>query len=293
MSRALLVTHHAPDLDAVGAVWLFTRFDQQDYADAQFAFVNPGAKLSEAEAEKHGFALHEVTHVDTGLGEFDHHQPEFGGDHSVCASSRVLEHLTAKYPQLKDNKALQAVVAFITQIDHFGEIHWPESCEDRSVFMIQELLSGFESFPNRTDESQLQFGMQCLDAAYASMVSFKKAEEILVSKGTVFLVQDTKCLGIETRNDAVIKLAQKKGFALVIRKDPESGIARIKVRPDCLISLRKVADRILEKDTTGSWYYHPSDKMFINGSAKQDSAQPTPLSLSELIELVKKGLADE
>lgn len=292
MSRKLLVTHHAPDLDAIGAVWLFTRFDEQEYKTAAFAFVNPGSTLSIDDSEKLGFSPHEVTHVDTGLGEFDHHQPEFGAHSEVCASSRVYEYLKEKYKDLSKNVALESVVAFITKIDHFGEINWPETSEDRSVFMIHELIAGVESFPNRTDESQLLFGLQCLDAAYASMVLRKKAEEILASKGTVFTIQTHKCLGIETRNDAVIKLAQKKGFHLVIRKDPESGIARIKVRPDSALSLETTQKLIQQKDNKGSWYFHPSGKMLINGSSKQDSAQPTSLTLPELIAIVKEGFSN-
>jgi len=50
--RKLLVTHHAPDLDAIGGIWLFKRFDALNYANAQVAFVDPGDTISLEDCEK-------------------------------------------------------------------------------------------------------------------------------------------------------------------------------------------------------------------------------------------------
>lgn len=287
MARRLIVTHHSPDLDAVGAVWVLKRFDSQHYADAKVAFVNPGEQISLDEAEKYGLQLHEVTHVDTGLGEFDHHQSERGHQH-VSATSLVYDHVLKVHPELKDDTALQKLVEFVTDIDHFGEVYWPDAGNYRYCFMIQDLIDGMEFTDPHNDDSQLHFGMQCLDNGYAKLVQFVKAEEILETRGTRFEIKAGQALGLETNNDQTIKLAQKQGCMLVIRKDPDEGNIRIKARPDADIELRPLADRIMQIDPQASWYYHPSGKMLINGSRKHRNQKASALSLDQVITIVKE-----
>ncbi len=285
--RGLIVTHHAPDLDAIGAVWVLKRFDTQHFGTAKVAFTNPGTMLSEDElAELH--ATHEtVTHVDTGGGPFDHHQPG-GGQRDVCATSLVYDHVCQIHPELSQNKALQAIVAFTTDIDHFGEIFWPEAEHPRYFFMIHELIRGLEFQELHTDESQVHFGMQCLDSAYAILHQHYSALDIIEERAVSFNMPFGKCLGIETNNDDTIKVAQRQGTMLVIRKDPDEGIIRIKCRPDCPIDLKKLSERISEVDQSAYWFYHPSGKMLLNGSRKSTNQQPSQLSLQEVITLVKE-----
>jgi hypothetical protein len=276
MSNKVLVTHHAPDLDAIGAVWVLKRFDSQHYATAKIAFVNPGERITLREAEELGCQLHEATHVDTGLGRFDHHQPERG------------EQYLSIHPELKENQALSEIARFITEIDHFGEVYWPEPESTRYNFMIHELIKGAEYLELHTDDSQMHFGMQCLDHAYAVLVQYLKASEIVAQRGEEFTMPFGKCLSLETRNDDTIKLAQKIGFLLVVRKDPEHGHIRIKARPDSAIELKQLYEEIKKRDNIGTWYYHPSGKMLINGSHKHRNQKPSPLSLAEVVELIKK-----
>lgn len=290
MSRHLIVTHHAPDLDACGAVWLLKRFVGQHFADAKIVFVNPGETISLEAAEEMGCQLHEVTHVDTGLGEFDHHQPD-RGLLPISASSLVYDHVVKIHPDQADNHALTTLVKLISHIDHFGEASWPEAEHERYCLMIHDLIRGAEFVDPHNDDSQLHFGLQCLDHAYAVLVQFLKARELIESDGIIFSTRFGECLAIETKNDDTIKVAQKKGYQLVIKKDPEQGNARIKARPDAPFDLRPIADAITKVDTKGTWYYHPSGKMLLNGSQKHRNQTATPLSLSELIELVKTAYA--
>jgi hypothetical protein len=284
--KRLIVTHHAPDLDAIGAVWLLKRFDNQNYADAQEAFVDSGSQVNPSEAERLGFQMHQVTTVDTGLGEFDHHQPD-RGHMQICATSLVYDYICRVHPEEKENEALKYLVDFVTDVDHFGEIHWPEANSPRYCFMIHELIFGFEQVDPHNDESQMHFGLQCLDCAYASLKETFQAEKT-IKEGETFELKTHKCLGIETRNDRVIKFAQRAGFALVVRKDPKSGEMRIKARPDIDLDLKGLYERIMELDPIGSWYYHPSGKMLLNGSRKQRHQRPTPLSLQQVIKLLKE-----
>lgn len=282
----LLVTHHAPDLDAIGAVWMLMRFDSQHYGTSKVTFVNPGETIQAEEAEKLGFQLHEVTHVDTGFGEFDHHQPE-RGQQFVSATSLTYDYICNVHPELKDNAGLQEIARFITEIDHFHEIYWTDSANLRYSFMIHELIKGIEFSDPHNDDSQLQFGLQCLDSAYGIITQRLKAEEIITTEGIVFECGAGKCLGIETSNDETIKLAQKQGFSLVIRKDPKLGNVRIKVRPDSPIDLKPVADIMKQVDSAASWFYHQSGKMLINGSNKHRNQKASNLPLKEIIAIIQ------
>lgn len=287
MDRKLIVTHHAPDLDAVGSVWMLKRFDAQDFADSHLAFVNPGEQISLAEAEEQGFQLHEVTHVDTGLGEFDHHQPEQAGP-NICATSLVYDHACRIHPELSEDKALKIIVKYVTEIDHFGEIFWPNANDTKYHFMIHELIRGLEYLEPHNDESQMQFGLTCLDSVYAVLTQHLKAEEIIEEKGQKFNLNFGEALALDTRNDDTLKVAQKMGFALVVRKDTKLGNIRIKVRPDAPIDLKPLYESILKIDKTGTWFYHASGKMLINGSIKHRSQTPSPLSLIQIVNLIKE-----
>ncbi len=288
MDRPLIVTHHAPDLDAIGAVWLLKRFDAQHFADARVGFVNPGDTITLEEAEEHGCQLHEVTHVDTGLGEFDHHQPE-RGHQIISASSLVYDHVVKIHPDLSADAALKELVNFITQTDHFQEINWPEAGNLRYSLIIHELIHGIEFTDPHDDESQLQFGMKCLDIAYANFTQQLRAQEIIAHESLEFTLPFGKALGINTSNDDTIKLAQKMGYLLVVRKDPKEGNVRIKARPDAPLDLRAVADALAKADPKATWYYHPSGKMLLNGSKKHRNQKASALSLVEVIEIIKKS----
>lgn len=282
--RKLIVTHHAPDLDACGAVWMLKRFDPEGYADAKIAFVNPGKRISYEEALRHGAELHEITHVDTGKGRFDHHQEERGSMH-ISATSLVYDYVCSLDENLKDDEALNVICEFITDVDHFQEIYWPEADSYRYNFMIYDLVRGFEYQDQHDDNVQLRFGLECLDSAYAVIKHHISAVQSIEENGQVLEVAGRKGLAIESRNDDTIKIAQKMGYEVVIRKDPKLGIIRIKARPDSDINLTDLYNAILEKDQVGKWYLHPSKKMLLNGSVKDRSSTPSPLTLNQVVKM--------
>lgn len=289
-SKKLVVTHYTPDLDASGAVWVLKRFDSQVYADAKFAFVNPGERITQQQAEDLGLSLHEVTHVDTGLGKFDHHQPE-RAQLNTCATKLVYQYVCKKHPALKEDKALQELVEFINEIDHFQEIHWPEAGHLRYAFMIHELIRGHELYNPQNDESQLYFSLNCLDYAYVSVRQVIQANQIIEEEGMQFNINEGACVAMLTTNDDTIKQAQKQGYLMAIRKDPIKDYVRIKVRPDAKFDLKKLYEVIREIDPNSTWYYHPNGKMLLNGSSKHRDQVASSLSLPEIIKLIKKTYA--
>ena len=75
---------------------------------------------------------------------------------------------------------------------------------------------------------------------------------------------------------------------LVIKKDPKTGNIRIKLRPDAGFDLSLLRDAILQKDRVGSWYYHPSGRMLLNGSDKHRDQKASPLTLEQATNIVKE-----
>ncbi len=287
MKKKLIVTHHSPDLDAVGAVWLLRKFDNQNFEDARVVFVNPGERLEAKETEDLGYSINEVVHVDTGLGKFDHHQPERAREH-VCATALVYQHLLQLSPSLKEDRALKELVDFVNEIDHFQEINWPDAGSLRYTFMIHELIRGYELVDSQNDLAQLEFGTQCLDCAYHILKQTIKANELIEKDALQFSITAGACIAIETGNEETLKQAQKQGYLLVMRKDPDQGHIRIKLRPDANFDLKELYQAIKQIDEDSSWFYHPGGKMLLNGSLKHRNQTPSPLSLQQVIKLIKQ-----
>jgi hypothetical protein len=285
--RKVIVTHHAPDLDATGAVWLLKRFESQHFANAKVFFVNPGTKITDSDARLLEVSANDVVHVDTGLGEFDHHQPDRGLEMKMSASSLVYDHVCEVHPELKEDKALSTIVEFITDVDHFGEVFWPDAANLRYSLMIHELIRGLEFSELHNDDSQLHFAMTCLDSAYSTMKEQLRAIEIIEERGERFQIGCGQALAVETHNDDVLKLGQKQGNVLVIKKDPDEGHIRIKARPDSPIDLTRLYQEILKKDSDGTWYNHPSGKMLLNGSDKHRNQKASGLHMETVVEMVK------
>ena len=84
-----------------------------------------------------------------------------------------------------------------------------------------------------------------------------------------------------------LHLTSKKGFSLVVRRHPEAGFTRIKTLPDKKLNLKPVYEKILKIDKKGSWFFHISGHMLLNGSSGNPKLIPTSLSLNKIIEIVK------
>lgn len=284
----LIVTHHNPDLDAVGSVWLLKKFDAQKFGKAQLAFVDPGKTISPDTLAKSNLDPNEVTHVDTGLGEFDHHQPDRAGNKTISATSLVYDYICQRYPDQANDEALQTLVEIITEIDHFGELFWPEAAHSRYSLMTHHLLHGLEHLQGYEDDDMIEFGMTCLDSSYQILKNQLKAAELLKTRAQYFEHPFGTVMLIATKNDDVLKLGQKQGVTMTIRKDEEDGHVRIKLRPDATIDLKPLADKIMAMEPEASWFYHHSGKMLLNGSVKQHNKVPSQLNLLQIHTLVKE-----
>jgi len=296
--RKLIVTHQNPDLDAIMAVWLLKRFLTSQWGTAKVWFVQAGKTISPDTLDQIGIENpQDVIHVDTGLGEFDHHQEE-RGQMCICAASLVYDHIIQMQSDKRHNKALQEMVKFGIDIDHFQDCYWPEASSYRYEFMITGILSGSRETGIYDDDKKLQFGMEMLDAVYATLRNEVRADEIIQKEGQTFTIREgreaegvmpVKGMALASSNHAVEKRAQKLGFELMVRKDEGAGHIRIKATPRSNIDLTAVYKEILKVDSVGTWFLHASKRMLLNGSSKANQ-NPSPLSLVQVVKICQRVL---
>lgn len=285
MDVKLIVTHINPDLDAVASVWVFKRFDEQEAGQATLGFVSAGDRISPVILEQRGLDADMVVHVDTGLGDFDHHS-EALANKRVCAASLVRDYVVNKYPDIAKDEALKRIIDFVIDVDHFGDFYWPEPNNDRYLFNLDEVLHHLKTIGD-TDEEVVEFGLKALDSIYAGF-GVRIAAEEEIKKGIEFETVWGKALGLFTANDEVMKFAQKSGYNLIVRKDPEYGNVRIKAVPGKKIDLTQVYEKITSRDNEATWYFHPAKTMLLNGSHKKPNQVPSRLSLEEVMQIIKE-----
>jgi hypothetical protein len=285
----LIVTHLAPDLDAIASSWLLMRFDAQHYAGSRVAFVPAGETLSAQKAGELGYSPDQVTHVDTGCGPFDHHLPERAGK-EFSATSLVLAHVCRVHPELKNDRALQLLSDYVTDVDHFGEVFWPDANHPRYEFMLHQIIQAMDLTATNDDQYQLELGGRLLDFVYQALRQHVRCEEEVKRGETFDLKSGGQGWALVTGSDEVLAFAQRAGYMLAIKKDEHSGQVRIKARPDAPFNLQAVYERIIALDTVGMWYYHPSGQMVLNGSRKSPNHVPSPLSLAEIVTIVREIL---
>ena len=273
-----IVTHCSVDLDAITSIWLIKRF-LPEWKDAELKFVSAGSTLNDEPAD----ANKEIIHVDTGMGKFDHHQ----NDNNTCATKLVFEFLKENFSlDHKNIKALERMVSFVNDVDHFQEVYYPEPCDDRYEFLLSQIIETLKSVLKGNDEV-VGAVFPMLDAELQLFKNKIRAEHE-IKKGFVFHTKWGKAIAMETKNEESLKLAQKSGFTVAVRKDPERGFLRIKSLPKKNIDLTPVYEKLKHLDKKATWFLHASKNMLLNGSAKNPKAIPTIVNLKSAIEILKK-----
>jgi len=272
-----IVTHLSPDLDAIASVWLIKKY-LPNWNDAEVKFVPSGTTLDNQSPDSDK----DVIHVDTGLGKFDHHQT----NDYTSATKLVYKYLMGRdYIDEKEIKPLEKIIEYVNSTDHFAEVFYSDPEADRYDFMIRQLVDGLKVI-NRDEAKLMEIIFLLLESALIVFKNKVNAEEE-INQGFVFKSYLGRSLAIESKNEEAVKLALKKGFTLVIRRHPEVGFTRIKTIPDKKYNLRPIYEKILEVDKKGSWFFHISGHMLLNGSSGNPKLIPTTLSLNKIIEIVK------
>lgn len=309
MKKRIIVTHKAPDLDAVASVWIIKRF-LPGWEKAEIKTVPAGNKLN-GDYTKKGEAIEvvdgaEVIHVDTGMGKLDHHQDN---DNTICATKLAFEFVlpfeneNGLLPQKHKREALRRIVEYVVDDDHFQEVFYENPSADAYDMSIVGLIHGIKLLYPKEDETTIKFGMDLLDAALHEMESKIHAEEEIREKGIQFNTKWGKGLAVESANDAIMKLAQTQGYVISVRKDPDTNSIRIKARPGrrkgrqfpegvyehVEINLGEVYEKLKKMDPDATWYNHVSGRMLLNGSSKNPTMKGTSLKLDQVVEVLMNG----
>lgn len=302
----IIVTHTSPDWDAIASVWLIKRF-LPNWENAKVMYVPAGERIKNSKMkipnnneddaiEKIG--EDEVIHVDTGMGPLDHHQIS---DLQVCGASRTWDFVKKRHEAgdkwFAKADAIERIVDVVVIEDHFQTVYWPDAAADYHDFSLIGLLQGLKYQKPGEDDFYILFGMECLDAILYTYENKGWAEKEIKEKGIPFETRFGKAIGVETMNDTVIKLAQKMGYVIVIRKDPKSGFVRIKTVPQRAdgkntkeneVDFSLVAEKLRKMDPQATWFLHVSKKMLLNGTTKNPKMIPTTLSLEQIINVIKE-----
>lgn len=287
-----IVTHFAPDVDAITSVWLLSRF-LPGWDKAVVRFVSAGNTLNNEPPESDP----EIMHVDTGMGRLDHHQT----DEDTCAAKRTFQFVSQQTQNSKLRsqnqkgkihnfhiEALERMIDVVNDIDHFREVYFPNPAADFYDFGLVAIMDGWKLIYNGLDEKIIELGMLVLDGIYKTFQDKLWAEKEISTEGIEFQSKWGKAIGIETLNDEVIRLAQKMGFVVVVRKDPKKDYVRIKALPESKVDLTSCYNIYREKDKEATWFLHAGKKMLLNGSMKNPECRPTKLTLREIVNVLKK-----
>ncbi len=277
--KKIIVTHINPDLDAVGACWLIKRF-WHEWGEAEIKFVPAGSKYEARDNE-------EVVHVDTGGGEYDHHQSS--GEQKVTSATELVFEKSVKDRVKKEVErvALARMVKVITEIDNFRELVWPEAYHDRYDFGLHELINAWAGMYQDNPQKVMALGFMALDGVLNVFKNKVRAEEVIKKQGEEFQSPWGVGLMIETGNSYVEHLAQKMGYVVIVRRHPDKGFVRITARWDKGVDLSEVYAKLKLMDPQATWFLHPSKCMLLNGASSNPNMKPTRLSLEEVVETVK------
>lgn len=278
MNNKIIVTHIFPDLDAITSVWLLKRFDSQ-FEGAGVELVPAGKTYKDEVVDSDP----EVVHVDTGMGRFDHHHT----GERTCAARLIFDSLSQenKIPK-KYLKALERLIEVVIQVDHFEDFFWDEPASDKYDFCLHHLFDFLKMSGQVNDKEMVVRGSEFLEAVLFGLGEKIKSEEE-IEKGVEFETIWGKSIGLETKFSRVSKLAQKMGYVLVVRKEPETGLVSIKCQPKKELDLSEAFKILKVRDTQADWFFHKSKHIILNGSRHNPKVKPSNLSLQELIKILR------
>lgn len=249
------------------------------WEDAQLKFVNAGETLDKKDPDENP----DIIHVDTGLGMFDHHQEK---NYEMSAAKKVFIYLDKKnYLKAYDRDALSRMVDLIAKIDNFQEIHFPTPEADIYDFAIHQIITGLRPV-TQDDQERCELMFKILDGTLQVFKNKIKAESEMKEAFT-FKSKWGKTFAIESQNEETIKLAQKLGYEMVIRKDPKLGFVRIKTIPSDKLDLTRLYEKVKEADPKADWFLHVSKNMLLNGSSKNPDLKASILTLNKLIDIIR------
>ena len=280
LAQKIIVTHISPDLDGIPAIWLLKKF-HPDFTSASVEVVPAGDNTYNNEPVD---SNEDVVHVDVGGGRFDHHHT----NDFTCAAKLVYEWLIREGYVNKGDVALSRMIEVITELDHgWDSYKWCEPESDRWEFALHNLVSGLKMVYPGNSEKLIDWTQDALEAVYKLLQSKVLAEEE-VEKGLKFKTRWGRAVAVYTKNDGVMDVGIKGGYALVVRKDPDEGYVRITGSNKHKVDLTHAYELISHADEKGNWFLHSSKVLLRNGSTRNPTMRPTKLTLEEVVSILER-----
>ena len=281
MAQKIIVTHISPDFDGIPAIWLLKKF-HPDFSDARVELIPAGNHTYNNQPVDSNV---DVVHVDAGGGRFDHHDT----NDFTCGAKLVHEWLVKEGYVKEDDEALVRLVQVLTELDHgWDSYKWCEPASDRWEFAAHNLLSGLKMVYGKKVEKQMEWTFDTLEAAYALLKS-KVAAEKEIAEGLKFKTRWGEGVAVVTKNDGVMDVGIKGGYAVVVRKDPTEGYVRITGNNMHNVDLTKAYNEIVGKDKVGNWFLHASKVLLRNGSTRNPTMKATKMTVEEVVKILEKA----
>lgn len=305
MAEYLVVTHIAPDFDALCGCWLMARRLEEQGHTVKLAFVRAGETPGgvKVDSDPH------VIHIDTGRGRFDHHRE---GDRFSCSSLLVARELG-----INKDPAYQRIIQMARESDAgkgqgYGSLpllvhtrnryHPPEQVARRTFEDLDDLLAMEQERAEALGElsSKLRWcktglGWACVYEVPADSAGFfrVKAQEHKEHPAVLTIARDPETGFVQISSwdrqgrkqidltwvaNAVVQAEERK------RGLPPSGeyYSQSKKTPPS------------GKLTGRNWFLHESRGLIACGTAKHPIPpdQLTCLSFAELVQIVIASLEE-
>lgn len=260
-----IVGHLSPDLDCLVAMWILVRFGEA--RDAALLFVPAGRTLDNQPADADPC----IVHVDTGGGQFDHHQQ---ADRSLSAAELVRRAVAP------DDPALRRLVRQVTRLDNADV----SAGKDAVFFNINDLIAGYNQLFPAHPHHVAQAMMPNFDAWYEH-----EKRQIRLERAFARRMEFTTPwgLGIAMQSDdgGSSKLAYRHGAVLYAYRDGRGNMG-IAAQSRSAVDLEPVYLDLKRVDEEADWYLHPNHRMLLCGTPKAPPRQPSCLTLEELVDVI-------
>lgn len=280
-----LVTHTAPDFDAVASVWLLKRYGGLD--DCEVQFVNTGAPDD-------GVLRSATAVVDTGrvfdprLLRFDHHQLPGKAANETCATLQVAQYLVLARPDVDFNPIWPLI-----QLIYYGDTGKPEANESRRIG-IHALLSTRKR-QGADNYALLAYGFELLDSLAQSLISQDEALKSLVLHA-VYRSEDGLVVALKDAPHGATFAAHEAGARLVVFANyAKNAIGVMRGGEGQDVSVGHVVNCINEDYDCGldvcseavhqelcTWFRHPAGFFAGRGTDKAPSDRPIIVDLRDV-----------
>lgn len=293
----MIVTHTAPDWDAIGSAWLLKRFGGLSSHDV--VFVNTGNP--DQELLKQAKAVVDTGKVfDPASLRFDHHQLPGSASNETSATEMVYADLIRRgygvTYQAEDwehgYEYLEPLINLITA----GDTGDSAANESREIG-IHSLLSGFKAITRQTDQKILEFGFMLLDTIELNLRRKDEARKELKEK-VVYKSEDRLVWGIKHGSSRSSFAAYDEGARIVVFEgapiETESGISYPVGISRSSEWIEPHVGKLAEAVTAAfpeveSWFKHNGGFFAGAGTDKAPRFTPPNFKLEELARAIDKA----